>query len=92
MGGRCDYLGNDSFWIPVSTDICAFRKNIWLGPKQQQSPEITPTGPIMVMPLQINIWHLGKGRFCWEGLQNTSVILLDLLCNQSTFHHNSTAI
>lgn len=91
IGERWGLLRNDSYWIPISSDICEFRKNIWLGPKQQWSPEFTVTWPVMAMPIQTNMIY-GKRRCCWQGLQNTFVILLDLFCNQSTFHHNSTVI
>ena len=30
-----------------------------------------------------NIWYMGKGRCCWEGKVNTSIVLTDLFCNET---------
>lgn len=39
-------LSKDSCWIPISTDLCKFRQNMWLCSKQQCSPEFIPSWPI----------------------------------------------
>lgn len=35
IGGKWASSANDSFWIPISTDICKFRQDTWLCPEQQ---------------------------------------------------------
>lgn len=64
----------------------------WLRPQMTWNLELTESWPVVMTPVLNNKWRVSKDCFCWDGKVNTSVIFLDLFCNETELHHDHSVI
>lgn len=73
--------------------LCKNQKGEWLCHYSiLQKNSLTPPNNIVSTPTNNSIWYMGKECFCWDGLENSPVILSDFYCNNTNFMLDTTGI